>query len=808
MKSYDITRNRLRARASRHGQTILATGCRDNLGFSQPTRVEVFQLQKFRGILSYFSYLTIVTTVVSTAALADGTRTWEQFRFDELTKGTATGVAIRSNSGLELAPTFKSLYATPSTYIWAIAADRSGVVYVAAGAPARVYRVTPDGKATIIFEPKELQVQALQIASNSVIYAATAPDGKVYKLEHKAGTKSSDQATKAPDAKDAKEEAGKPAVDSSWSSSIYFEPATKYIWDLALDNSGNLYVATGDHGEIFRITPKGERSVFFKSDETHIRVLAFDAKENLIAGSDGSGLIYRISPGGEGFVLYSAPKKEITALALDPAGNIYAAAVGEKKTSGGVFTNAPVLSMGPVMAMGTASQVPGLTITSGPAAGIALAGPFPFPGGNATGGSDIYRIAPDGSPARLWTSREDIVYALAFDSQGSLLAGTGNRGHVFAIHGMDDYSDLLKAAASQVTAFAQAPGGAIYAATSNLGKVFVLGPGPEPQGSYESDVYDAKIFSRWGRAEYRGTGDVELYARSGNVDNPDRNWSAWKKIDLHGAAETGIPDARYGQWKAVLRAAATAPSVDSVTLNFLPKNVAPEIDDVTVQAGVKYQSAPKNSGLSYTSDSSAGSSNSHFETPPSSTHDRDSIGVKWTAHDDNDDQLTYSIYFRGDGESRWLLLKDNLTDKAYSFDASLLPDGGYTIKVVASDAPSHSAGEALSASKESRRFEVDTTPPRIDKLSAVVDKESVHIAFQAVDRGSNIKRAEYSIDAGDWKYVEPVGQLSDAKSENYDFKAALEAPSAANATEHLVVVRVYDRDDNMGAAKIVVHPAK
>ena len=61
------------------------------------------------------------------------------------------------------------------------------------------------------------------------------------------------------------------------------------------------------------------------------------------------------------------------------------------------------------------------------------------------------------------------------------------------------------------------------------------------------------------------------------------------------------------------------------------------------------------------------------------------LGVRWSAHDENDDQLVYSLYYRGDGESRWLLLKDDLTDKAYSFDASLLPDGGYTIKVVASD---------------------------------------------------------------------------------------------------------------------------
>jgi hypothetical protein len=156
---------------------------------------------------------------------------------------------------------------------------------------------------------------------------------------------------------------------------------------------------------------------------------------------------------------------------------------------------------------------------------------FPAPGSGASGGSEIYRLAPDGSPTRLWTSREDIVYALAFDAQGRLVAGTGNRGHIFAMRSEDDFSDLLKAGSSQVTAFAKAPGGGLYAAGSNLGKIFVLGPGPQSEGTYESDVFDAKIFSRWGRAEMRGAGNVELFTRSGNVDNPDRNWSSWMKVD-------------------------------------------------------------------------------------------------------------------------------------------------------------------------------------------------------------------------------------------------------------------------------------
>jgi sugar lactone lactonase YvrE len=728
--------------------------------------------------------VVLFTFVFSILAVAEGTRTWEQSKFEELVKGTPNGVALRSMGGLELAPAFKPLATTASTYLWSIASDPSGNVYAAAGSPARVYLIAPDGKVSTIFEPQELQVQSLVVGKNGVLYAATAPDGKVYRIERNPGASKTDKT-------------------GGFSATPYFEPGTKYIWDLVLDGAGDLYVATGDHGEIFKVKPNGEHSLFFKSDEVHIRVLALDPKGNLIAGSDGSGLIYRIAPSGEAFVLYSAPKKEITALAIDKSGNIYAAAAGEKRpVMTGQLSIVPITPAAPTGGMVQFGTAQPLTTPHSTQPTTAMA-PFPAPGLGATGGSEIYRIAPDGAPARLWSSREDLVYALAFDQHGRLLAGSGNRGHIFAIDGPDEFSDLLKASATQITAFARAPGGGLYASSSNLGKVFVLGAGLEPEGSYESDVFDAKVFSRWGRSSMRSEGNVELFARSGNVDNPDRNWSPWMKVNFAAGAETDVPPARFVQWKAVLRAGTAAPRVDSVLLYYLPKNIAPVVDDITVQPGFRYQPIAH---LIVSEPAAPGQP--RIEPPPPSVRDRDSIGIRWSAHDDNDDQLVYTVLYRGDGESRWLLLKDDLSDRFFSFDASLLPDGGYTVRVIASDAPSHSPGEALTAERESSRFEVDTTPPVIGKLTAALEGKQIHLRFRAADSYSPIKRAEYSLDGSVWQFVEPVGQISDSKTEDYDFLVPI-PPTPANVPtgmgdDHVVVVRAYDRFDNLVTAKAVL----
>ncbi len=171
----------------------------------------------------------------------------------------------------------------------------------------------------------------------------------------------------------------------------------------------------------------------------------------------------------------------------------------------------------------------------------------------------------------------------------------------------------------------------------------MLGPNPVSEGTYESDVFDAKIFSRWGRMQFLGNGNVQLFARSGNVDNPDRNWSPWRPVDLQKELPVDAPSARYIQWKAVLRPGNPAPVIDSVTLNYLPKNVAPEVEDVTVSVGARVPAGTPSHANSADSPS--------YETPTPTVADKNSIAVRWKARDANDDDLVYNVYYRGDGET-------------------------------------------------------------------------------------------------------------------------------------------------------------
>jgi sugar lactone lactonase YvrE len=727
--------------------------------------------------------LVVGSSLLPGLASAQGTKLWSVGRYDEMEKGTAEGVAIRSDGRLEAGPASSLLYATGKSYVWSMASDAAGNGYLGLGGTASgsavVMKVTPEGKAAQIFEGKELAVQAVRVAGDGSVLVATSPDGKVYRVAASGG--------------------------ASASSAVVFDPAMteekpKYLWDLAVGKGGEVYVAAGAPAVVYRVPAGGGKAeVLFKTADQHIRCLLLGADGTLWAGSDGSGVIYKFATqtaGAKPFAVYAAGRREITALAMDAAGNVYAAGVGTKG-----HTALPPLPVTGSVGMTITFVQPG----SSTAAGSNTLVPD---------GSEIYRIAVDGSPQKLLTLKDDVVYALAVRN-GSLLAATGNRGRVYRVDTNEAgrFTDVAHLEAAQGMAFAPVKNG-LLVATSNSGKVFRLGDAVATNATYTSEVFDAQGFAQWGRAEVRAAAaGFDLFVRSGNVESPLMGWSEWVRVGTDGAF--AAPAGRFVQWKAELRSGGT---VDSVALNYLQKNVAPVVDEVVVQPGARVTAtpaAPNAATVQVAFPAAAGATPAVSFTPDAGSQpltaqkDKTAVTVRWTAHDDNGDDLMFAVWYRGAGEANWRLLKDKITERVYSFDSALLPDGSYALKVVASDAPVHTDAEALTGERTSEVFVVDTTPPMPGVLAATMvagTPMKIHATLEARDATSPIAHAEYSLDAGPWQYLEPVGKVSDSLMEHYDFTVAVPAATASvqDAKEHVLAVRVYDRYENVVAVKTVV----
>jgi len=555
---------------------------------------------------------------------AQGTKLWTVDRYDAMERGTANGVAIRSDGRLEAGPETTMVYDTGKSYAWSLASDRAGNGYMGLGGTTAgsgvVMRVGLDGKATKILDTKELAVQAVAVAPDGSVVAATSPDGKVYRVPAGGGA-----------------------------GTVIFDPSTttekpKYLWDVAVGKGGEVYVAAGAPAVVYRVPASGGKAeVLFRTADQHIRCLMMAPDGMLWAGSDGSGVIYRIDTkiaGAKPFAAYAAPRKEITSLTTDEAGNVYAAGVGGRGS----------IPLPPLPVTGNV----GITVTFSQPGSSSAAGSNTL----VPDGSEIYRIAKDGTPDRLVTLKEDVVYSLAYRN-GALLAATGNRGRIYRVdtHSTGTYTDVAHLEAAQGMAFAGVKDG-LLVATSNSGKLFRLGDAAAKEPTYTSEVFDARGYSQWGRVETRiagGQQSYELWLRSGNVESPVMGWSEWTRVGPDGAIS--VPPGRFAQWKAVLHPSTDA-GLDAVGLNYLPRNVAPIVDEIVVQPGARMAASSVNPGnttvqvafpqpanatptVSFQPDAST--------TPLTAQKDRDSVTARWQAHDDNGDDLMYAVLGRATG---------------------------------------------------------------------------------------------------------------------------------------------------------------
>jgi sugar lactone lactonase YvrE len=722
---------------------------------------------------------TILLCAAATLHAANPTF-WEVSTESEFLRGEIEGLSIDSFGRLTLGPTAAPVYETNAPFVWTMLGAPDGSVYAGSGNEGQVYRIDPSGRGSVFFDTEELEVHALALAPGGGLYVGTSPNGRIYK------------------------------VDAKGSGTVFFDPEDRYIWSLAVDRAGNVFAGTGDKGVIYKVAPNGTGAPFYATKATHAMTLAFDREGRLLAGTGSPGRVFRLDASGKPFVLLDSSYNEIRTLRVDPIGNIYVAAVSGRPPAQPERGQAPPSAPAPPVGLtpSVSTEITVVAIGDSPISTPSQGSSAPSRGGQAVGA--LYRILPDGAWDLLWESRTDTPYDVAVEPSGTILVATGNTGKIYRLSG-DPFQPTLiaRANAQQVTSLLSQSEGRVLIATSNPGKVLRLSSARAERGTYTSDVRDAQTVALWGTIKWvdnaAAGSRIEIGTRSGNTNTPDETWSDWSPAysDREGSSITS-PRARYLQWRAILTSGrGETPMLTSVTAAYLPRNLRPRITSITVNSpGTVFQrpfpTDPEIAGFDGDlPDKRAAQPGGSTSSPTLGrrTYQKGLLTFVWRAEDDNSDELSYDVSYRREGETSWKPLKRGMTEEILVWDTTSVPNGRYTIRVVASDAPSNSPSTSLSGARESTSFEIDNVAPVITVVSARRDSGRATVNFDVRDANSSVQRVDYSLDGDRWQTIYPKDGIADSRFEQ--FELVLDGEAALRG----VILRATDTLGNTSSAR-------
>ena len=732
--------------------------------------------------------LVLVTIATAASALAAVPTFWRLESQEDFLAGDTDGISVSSDGTIALAPSAQVLTEATDPHFWALAVDRSANVYVGSGNDGKIYKIDSSGQSSVVMDSDELQVHALAVDRRGTLYAGTSPRGVVYRIAPEVGTHE-----------------------------VFFDPDDRYIWALAVDSLNNVIVATGDEAKIYRVTSSGESEVLFTSEETHIVSLAIDDNDTIYAGTESNGLVLKIDGDGATSVLFDTPFQEVPAIVTDSRGNVFVAAI----QGGTRVSPAPSPSLTPPPISTTTPTGGTATVTVTTTATPLISAPSSPTLASSSARGSIYRIAPDGAAEQLWTTSEDTPLSLSLARDDRLMVGTGKEGRVFLVGQNQTSSLLLSVDADQVTAVQMAANGQTFLATSNPAKLYRLNRGRRTEGVYQSPTRDTETVSSWGRIRWEArvpTGtSVRLQTRSGNSAEPDNTWSEWSQAYTGADGEQiRSPRGRFFQWRAVLSSIGeTTPELLNVTAVYLQQNLPPEVSDITIHPPGKSFQKPivttgqiEILGLDGALSDGTGAGNGNAKSGPAAPplnftamsrpmYRKGIQTVTWKSTDPNDDELSFDVHYRAEGETLWRVLREDLTSPVIAWDTVAMPDGRYTLKIVASDSPGNPADTARTGKRASKSFEVDNTPPRVEALAISPGTNGHQVTFTARDDLSPVRSVEYAVNSGPWNVVFPVDGIADSTEESFEFQ--LEGYNDGGV--YTLVVKLTDSLENTATAR-------
>ncbi len=553
---------------------------------------------------------------------------------------------------------------------------------------------------------------------------------------------------------------------------------TKYIFAIAIDDSGNIYLGTGPEGKVYKLDSFGQKAqLVYDSRDKNILSLAVGPDGFVYAGGDGRGLVYKINTRTKtATVLYDSDQQEITALLFTGQGDLYAAATSAKIVQARTeFASKMPLAGRPETQKGkqeNASEAEGglrlkIANTKKGADDEPVKRQMPIiKAAKPAKASYIYKITEAGYVNDVF-SEAAVFFCMAKQDRG-LLVGTGNNAQLFTVDPAAEQEAVVyeDQQASQITAIAAA-GKDVYLGTANPAKLIKLGSAFAAEGTYTSQLIDAGQPAKWGKlqieADIPQDAKVLVACRSGNVkDINDPTFSDWTEpVEVTGPIQLRCPLGRFCQYKLVLQSkdGSQSPLVREVAVAHIVPNLAPKVESVSVS---RIKAAGK-TGV---------------------------FKISYKAKDDNGDKLIYKIDFKKTGwVGNWIEIEDEVEADNFEWDGKTVEDGRYEIRVTASDERSNTAETKLTGSRISEPVVVDNTGPVIkDCFVENLQNKPVKITFRAVDELSAVGKVHYTVNSNDkWIGVVPNDLVYDTTSE--DFTIVVEDLKSG---DNIIAVRASD----------------
>lgn len=673
-------------------------------------------------------------------------QTWVQTARTDFARGTMTRARVSSAGDLTPTRSVTQLFTATDPYVWCLAPDGADGIYAGVGTRARILHIDASGKSSVLCELPEVSVHALLRDPDGTLWAATGPNGRVYRIPP----------------------GGKPEVA--------FQAAEKYALCLARDASGHTAVGVGGgRGRVYRLNAGSGATVALDTADEHVLAVAFGPGDVLYAGTAPSGIIMRLRPGGAPETLVDTGYQSITALAPLPDGAVLAA---------------------------TATK------------------------------AALIRVAPDGTTRTLFERSGPAFTSLCPAADGTVYAAAGSS--IYAVRG-DTVTELDNAVDVDVLSLCSLPSGALYAGTGNAGGVLVSpAPAGVMEGVYESVAHDAGVPARWGHLRITATipsgASIVAETRSGSSAEPDSTWSPWTRI---GSADGRIasPDARYVQYRLRLAGQAGAlPAVREVSVSYLPANQPPTVAFQTPAGGEWWSgkqtvrwtaSDPDKDTLAYelfAAPAEGGpwrplAAAAAPEPPPASSRPATSsdearprktpakaspqtvadVQTMLDAHPDLPAGLRQAILERAKrlnaekeasrpSSSASAETPAPTRETSRTIDTSVLPDGAYRLKVVASDRPSNAVDPRQAEAISERIVIANRLPLLLVSPPRVLPDRKVELTGIALHRSAPITGVQVRIDGGPWLAAAPVDGLFDTSLESFSVRTDV-LPQGAHSIE-------------------------